>query len=33
MLGLSLGILTPAFVVFFNMVWGLVAGLTIQAAK
>ena len=33
MLGLGLGMLTPVLVVFFNMIWGFVAGLTIKAAK
>ena len=33
MFGLGLGTLTPVFVVFFNMVWGFVAGLTIKVAK
>ena len=33
LLGLGLGMLTPVFVVFFNMVWGGVAGLTIKVAK
>jgi hypothetical protein len=32
-LGLHLGTLTPAFVVFFNMVWGFVAGLAIKVSK
>jgi hypothetical protein len=33
MLGMGLGVLTPAFVAFFNMVWGFVAGLTITVSK
>jgi hypothetical protein len=33
MLGLGLGMLTPALVVLFNMVWGFVAAVTIKAAK
>jgi hypothetical protein len=33
MLGLGLGMLTPVLVVFFNMIWGFVAGLTIKAAR
>jgi hypothetical protein len=33
MLGLGIGMLTPVLVVFFNMIWGFVAGLTIKAAK
>jgi len=33
MLGIELGTLTPVFVVFFNMVWGFVTGLTLKAGK
>jgi hypothetical protein len=33
MAGLGLGMLTPVFVVFFNMVWGFVAGLMIKVTK
>ncbi len=33
MLGMDLGTLTPVFVVFFNMVWGFVTGLTLKAEK
>lgn len=33
MLGLGLGVLTPVLVVFFNMIWGVVAGLTIKVSK
>jgi hypothetical protein len=33
MLGLGLGMLTPVLVVFFNMIWGFVAGLTIKVSK
>jgi hypothetical protein len=33
MAGLGLGMLTPVLVVFFNMVWGFVAGLTIKESK
>jgi len=33
MLGIDLGTLTSVFVVFFNMVWGFVAGLTLKAGK
>ena len=33
MLGLGLGTLTPVFVVFFNMVWGFVAGLILKVSK
>ncbi len=32
-LGLDLGLLTPLFVVVFNMVWGIVTSLTIRWAK
>jgi len=32
-LGLDLGILTPLFVILFNMVWGVVAAFTIRWAK
>jgi hypothetical protein len=31
--GLDLGMYTPAFVVFFNLIWGIVAALTIKSAK
>lgn len=31
--GLELGMYTPAFVVFFNLIWGIVAGLAIKLAK
>lgn len=31
--GLELGILTPAFVLFFNWVWGVVTALTIRFAR
>ena len=33
MAGLDLGLLTPAFVVFFNGVWGIVTALTIRMAR
>jgi hypothetical protein len=33
MLGLDLGLLTPVFVIFFNMVWGFVAGLAVKISK
>ena len=32
-LGLQLGTLTPLFVVFYNMVWGVVTSLTIRFSK
>jgi hypothetical protein len=32
-LGLGLGTLTPVLVVFFNAIWGFVAGLTIKVSK
>jgi len=32
-LGLDLGYLTPVFVLFYNAVWGVVAGLWLQTAK
>ncbi|MGA7143102.1 MAG: hypothetical protein WBY47_01250 [Desulfobacterales bacterium] len=32
-LGLDLGMYTPAFVVFFNLVWGIVAALAIKFSK
>jgi len=32
-LGLQLGTLTPVFVVFYNMVWGVVTSLTIKFSK
>jgi hypothetical protein len=32
-LGLDLGMYTPVFVVFFNLVWGIVAGLAIKFSK
>ena len=31
--GLDLGLLTPAFVVIFNLVWGVVTSLTVKTAK
>ncbi len=31
--GLDLGLLTPGFVLIFNLVWGLVTSLTLKAAK
>jgi hypothetical protein len=31
--GLDLGLLTPVFVVFFNVVWGVVAALYLKTAK
>ncbi len=31
--GLELGMYAPAFVVFFNLIWGVVAALTIKSAK
>ncbi|EGG99401.1 hypothetical protein imdm_1139 [gamma proteobacterium IMCC2047] len=31
--GLELGILTPAFVLFFNWIWGVVTALTIRFAR
>jgi hypothetical protein len=31
--GLDLGTYTPAFVVFFNLIWGVVAALAIKSAK
>lgn len=33
MLGLGLGVLTPAFVIFYNAVWGVCAALWLYAAK
>ena len=33
LLGVDLGMLTPVFVVFFNMVWGFVTGLALKAGK
>lgn len=33
MLGIDLGALTPVCIVFFNMVWGFVTGLTLKAGK
>ena len=33
MLGIDLGTLTPVLVVFLNMVWGFVTGLTLKAGK
>jgi hypothetical protein len=33
LMGLGFGTLTPVFVVFFNMVWGFVAGFTIKSSK
>lgn len=32
-LGLKLGLYTPAFVIFYNLVWGLATSLTIRIAK
>jgi hypothetical protein len=32
-LGLDLGMYTPVFVVFFNLVWGIVAALAIKLSK
>jgi hypothetical protein len=32
-LGLDLGTYTPLFVIFFNLVWGIVAALSIQFSK
>jgi hypothetical protein len=32
-LGLSLGYLTPVFVIFYNAVWGFTAGLWLKAAR
>ncbi len=32
-LGLDLGMYTPVFVVFFNLVWGIVAALAIKFSK
>ena len=32
-LGLDLGMYTPMFVIFFNLVWGIVAALSIQFSK
>ena len=32
-LGLDLGMYTPIFVIFFNLVWGIVAALSIQFSK
>lgn len=31
--GLDLGLLTPAFVIVFNLVWGVVTALTVKTAK
>jgi len=31
--GLDLGLLTPLFVLFFNLVWGVVTAWTIKLAK
>jgi len=31
--GMDLGMYTPAFVVFFNLIWGVVAALAIKQAK
>ncbi len=31
--GIELGLLTPAFVLFYNAVWGVVTALTIKLAK
>ena len=33
MAGLELGLLTPAFVIIFNAIWGVVAALTIHTAR
>jgi hypothetical protein len=30
---MDLGMYTPAFVVFFNLIWGVVAALAIKQAK
>jgi hypothetical protein len=32
-LGLELGLLTPVFVIFYNMVWGVVTSLAIRYSK
>lgn len=32
-LGVELGTLTPLFVIFFNMVWGVVTSLAVKASK
>jgi hypothetical protein len=32
-LGLQLGLLTPVFVVFFNAIWGVAAGLWLKAVR
>lgn len=31
--GIELGTLTPLFVIFFNMVWGVVTSLAVKASK
>jgi hypothetical protein len=31
--GMDLGMYTPAFVVFFNLIWGVVAAIAIKQAK
>jgi hypothetical protein len=31
--GMDLGIYTPAFVTFFNLIWGIVTAVTIRSAK
>jgi len=31
--GMDLGMYTPVFVVFFNLVWGIVASLAIRSAR
>jgi len=31
--GIELGMLTPAFVVFFNLIWGIVTAIIIRSAK
>jgi hypothetical protein len=31
--GMELGMLTPAFVVFFNLIWGIVTAIIIRSAK
>jgi hypothetical protein len=31
--GMDLGMYTPAFVVFFNLIWGVVTAITIRSAK
>lgn len=31
--GMKLGLYTPAFVIFYNLVWGIVTSLTIKMAK